>query len=256
VQGEKCAVEVSAAIDGFNKLPKELLPDLLIIARGGGALEDLQGFNEESVVLAASRSAIPIISAIGHETDHTLLDLVADRRAPTPTAAAEFAVPVHLELEAQLKSFALRSTQALTAAQAARGERLQDNLTRLARAPEFIYRLEQRVDDLTRHLPSALKNRFSLAKEKLSGVSLTPFIQNMLKDKASALRQFSLLLNAVSYQKVLERGFALVLDENNHLTQKAEDTKIGQHLKIEFAHRKQIDVQRIQPAKQGKLFDG
>ena len=101
VQGERCAPEVAAAIRGFNAIrpggpiPR---PDLLIVARGGGSIEDLWGFNEEIVVRAAAASAIPLISAVGHETDTTLIDLAADRRAPTPTAAAEMAVPVRLEL--------------------------------------------------------------------------------------------------------------------------------------------------------------
>ena len=105
VQGERCAPEVAAAIRGFNALapggpvPR---PDLLIVARGGGSIEDLWGFNEEIVVRAAAESRIPLISAVGHETDTTLIDLAADRRAPTPTAAAEMAVPVRLDLLAAL----------------------------------------------------------------------------------------------------------------------------------------------------------
>jgi exodeoxyribonuclease VII large subunit len=105
VQGETCAAEVAAAIRGFNAIdalspfPK---PDLLIVARGGGSLEDLWGFNEEAVVRAAAESAIPLISAVGHETDWTLIDLVADARAPTPTKAAEWAVPKHSDLVLRL----------------------------------------------------------------------------------------------------------------------------------------------------------
>jgi exodeoxyribonuclease VII large subunit len=111
VQGETAPAEVAAAIRGFNALPAGGAiprPDLLIVARGGGSLEDLWSFNEEIVARAAAESAIPLISAIGHETDFTLLDFVADRRAPTPTAAAEIAVPVRSELRAALVDIGAR----------------------------------------------------------------------------------------------------------------------------------------------------
>src|SRR5436189_1818336 len=105
VQGETSAAEVTAAIQGFNTLPEGgpiPRPDLLIVARGGGSIEDLWAFNEEEVVRAAAASPIPLISAVGHETDTTLIDFASDRRAPTPTAAAEMAVPVRAELAAWL----------------------------------------------------------------------------------------------------------------------------------------------------------
>ena len=116
MQGERCAGEVSRAIAGFNALeaggaiPR---PDLLIVARGGGSLEDLWGFNEESVARAAAASGIPLISAVGHETDTTLIDYVSDKRAPTPTAAAELAVPVRHELAAWVNAQEARMSQAL-----------------------------------------------------------------------------------------------------------------------------------------------
>ena len=111
VQGQACAPQVARAIEGFNALPKGgpiPRPDVLIVARGGGSIEDLWGFNEEIVVRAAAASEIPLISAVGHETDTTLIDHASDQRAPTPTAAAEIAVPVHADLVAHLSNLNAR----------------------------------------------------------------------------------------------------------------------------------------------------
>jgi len=133
VQGAACAPQVARAIAGFNDLsPGGALPrpDLIIVARGGGSVEDLWGFNEEAVVRAAAGSAIPLISAVGHETDTTLIDFAADRRAPTPTAAAELAVPVRADLLAWTRGMDERLTRALTQGLARRRERVRD----LARA--------------------------------------------------------------------------------------------------------------------------
>src|ERR1700687_4826565 len=116
VQGETCAAEVAAAIRGFNALPaggRLPRPDVLIVARGGGSLEHLWGFNDEIVVRAVAASAIPLISAVGHETDWTLIDLAADARAPTPTKAAEWAVPKHSDLVLRLAEWTLRARQSV-----------------------------------------------------------------------------------------------------------------------------------------------
>ena len=160
VQGAKCAPEVTRAIEGFNKLtPGGALPrpDLLIVARGGGSLEDLWGFNEESVARAAAASGIPLISAVGHETDTTLIDYVADRRAPTPTAAAELAVPVRMELMAWADEQGARLSRALSQGVGLRSQRLRDLSRALPRPETLVASARQRLDYAGDRLPAALR---------------------------------------------------------------------------------------------------
>lgn len=160
VQGEACAPQVTAAIQGFNamtpggSLPR---PDLIIVARGGGSIEDLWGFNEESVARAAGASDIPLISAVGHETDTTLIDYVSDIRAPTPTAAAEIAVPVRLELMASVDSYGARMAQALTSSVGSRKQRLGDVSRALPRREELTQVARQRLDITGGRLDTSLK---------------------------------------------------------------------------------------------------
>ncbi|SCM68571.1 exodeoxyribonuclease VII large subunit [Donghicola eburneus] len=179
VQGEKCAPEVARAIEGFNRLtPGGAMPrpDVLIVARGGGSLEDLWGFNEEIVARAAAASDIPLISAVGHETDTTLIDFVSDRRAPTPTAAAEIAVPVRTDLMFALDDFAARLGRGLTRGLDLRGQRLRDLSRALPRPERLVEPARQRLDYASERLPAALRRSVDARRLRLSeaGGSLRP----------------------------------------------------------------------------------
>jgi exodeoxyribonuclease VII large subunit len=186
VQGEGAAAQVAAAIDGFNALrPGGAVPrpDLLIVARGGGSLEDLMAFNEEIVVRAAAASTIPVISAVGHETDTTLIDFAADRRAPTPTAAAEMAVPVRLELLGEVAAKAGRLATSLR--RFYEGQRLRlDALRRGLPDPQSLIGLaQQRLDDRAERLVLALEGLVDRRRHALAACA------GRLADPRQALRQ-------------------------------------------------------------------
>ncbi|MEM1299144.1 MAG: exodeoxyribonuclease VII large subunit [Pseudomonadota bacterium] len=171
VQGEKCAPEVAAAINSFSALPEDRRPDVVIVARGGGSVEDLWGFNEEIVVRAAASSAIPLISAVGHETDTTLIDYAADRRAPTPTAAAEMAVPVRADLIAAIADLQARRLRAMAQGVERRRQRLSDLARALPRPAQLLAERRQRLDLAAASLP---KPALMLAdrKQRLENLSL------------------------------------------------------------------------------------
>lgn len=171
VQGDSCAREVARGIEGFNALapggdpPR---PDLIIVARGGGSIEDLWGFNEELVVRAAAASDIPLISAVGHETDTTLIDHAADHRAPTPTAAAEAAVPVRSELLADLQGAAARLANAHVRSLDGRRQRLRDLARALPRATSLLEAPRQRLDMWSERLPRTLARAVQRRRLRLS----------------------------------------------------------------------------------------
>ncbi len=234
VQGETSASEVSKAIEGFNALPENLKPDLLIVARGGGSIEDLWSFNEEIVVRAAFASQIPIISAVGHETDYTLIDLVADLRAPTPTAAAEFAVPVLNDLDYTINVLA---------------KRLQNQIE--GTVNQYI----QRIDDLSFRLAGSLPNLLKQKTVHLSHITLDrikptkilkyKFLQynnlatNLLAKSTKLLLPLdhklslcSSLLLSLDYNNVINRGFAMIRTDQGKIVSSVDDAKKSSTLQV------------------------
>jgi exodeoxyribonuclease VII large subunit len=174
VQGAACAPEVARAIRGFNALPEGgpiPRPDVLIVARGGGSLEDLWGFNEEAVVRAAAESVIPLISAVGHETDTTLIDYASDRRAPTPTAAAEMAVPVRLDLLNWVRQQDGYMTRAARQGVATRRQRLGDLSRGLPRPEMLLEAPRQRLDRAVLQLGPALRQAAQVRRRQLDQLS-------------------------------------------------------------------------------------
>lgn len=211
VQGAKCASEVANAIRGFNAmtaggaLPR---PDLLIVARGGGSLEDLWGFNEEAVVRAAAESDIPLISAVGHETDTTLIDFASDYRAPTPTGAAEKAVPVRLDLLAWLRQQEGILTRGITGGMQARRQRLTDLGRALPRPEALMEPARQRLDLASLRLAPALVSRTQEARARLDRVSsrLDPALDRAVASKRLALGQRAAGLTPARLANVVRQG--------------------------------------------------
>jgi len=185
VQGEACAGQVAAAINGFNALPEGGAiprPDVLIVARGGGSVEDLWGFNEEIVVRAAATSGIPLISAVGHETDTTLIDLAADMRAPTPTAAAEMAVPVRADLLASLAGLDQRRQGAAARMLSQRSQRLRDVARALPSPESLLAERRQRLDHAADTLPRALRHLTQQKRLALGAGRAGRFGQSLLRE--------------------------------------------------------------------------
>ncbi|UXN02574.1 exodeoxyribonuclease VII large subunit [Bartonella sp. HY406] len=194
VQGETSGQEVANGINGFNRLDTSGTiprPDVLIVARGGGSLEDLWGFNDEAVVMAAAQSTIPLISAVGHETDWTLIDYVADMRAPTPTGAAEFAVPVKSDLEAHIATLNARLESIMRRNFDYRRQKLT-GLTRALPSVDQLFALpRRRFDEAAQRLNRALMNnlaqkqyRFETSKKRFSANTISRLIDNKKRELA------------------------------------------------------------------------
>lgn len=234
VQGDRCAPDVARAIAGFNALPPDgpvPRPDLLIVARGGGSLEDLWGFNEEIVVRAAAASTIPLISAVGHETDTTLIDYASDRRAPTPTAAAELAVPVRLELIAALEGLGARLSRSAAQGVAQRHQRLRDLARALPRADELVSRPQQRLDGLNARLLSALRRRSDLARAKVSAVQGR--FQPAILLRATDRKRDSLRDRSQRLDRVLPRQFRSADQHYQRIQARLSSTILVRKLAVE-----------------------
>jgi exodeoxyribonuclease VII large subunit len=263
VQGERAAGEVAAAIKGFNALKADgplPVPDVLIVARGGGSIEDLMAFNEEIVVRAVAESRIPLISAVGHETDTTLIDLVADRRAPTPTAAAEMAVPVRAELLSQTMDLERRYLRAFSRAMSERRQKLGSLARVLPRAEQLFAQPRQRLDVASDKLGNALNRNLvshrthflesaallrprpiarhvevCLQRTNVLGQRLTQSHRSHLAAARKRFESLGRILESVSYRAVLSRGFALVRGEDGKLKRAAAAIRPGERLELAFA---------------------
>lgn len=261
VQGEGSASQIANAIDKFNKLTDQTIvkkPDLLIVARGGGSLEDLWSFNEEIVVRAVFNSAIPVISAVGHETDTTLIDFVSDLRAPTPTGAAEKSVPVRDDLRARIGELDLRLKTSFFNKMNINKDRL-NSLIRLLGKPDQIFdNKNQKLDFVFKDIENLFKTIFTEQKNKITQYTqkLTPpkvlinnldskiqlldtkfnnYLGILIKNKVTKLNFLSQLLEASSFNRVLDRGFALVMNDKGKPIKLSKEVPKKSNIKIKFA---------------------
>jgi exodeoxyribonuclease VII large subunit len=213
VQGKGAAPDIAQAVADLNRLGK---PDVIVVGRGGGSLEDLWAFNDERVARAIAASDVPVVSAVGHEIDFTISDLVADRRAPTPTAAAAMVVPDQRELSAWLDRTALALRLAIQRQIGVRREQLAAQARHLRHPREVLKALQQRLDELSERAVHAVTSRIRFAQQRLRG---------------GAER-----LQALSPLAVLQRGYSIARRvEDGRVIRDAADLKGGEHLRLTFA---------------------
>ncbi|GJL85559.1 MAG: exodeoxyribonuclease 7 large subunit [Micavibrio sp.] len=277
VQGDGAAEQIAAAIKEFEAI--EPRPDVLIVARGGGSLEDLMAFNEETVVRAAADCAIPIISAVGHETDTTLIDYAADLRAPTPTGAAEMVVPVRSNLLVQISEDQARLVSSMTRLLSEHRHRLEAQAKGLGDPARLLEIKTQNLDHLgdkmtgifkqylsekksgARELGARLyhpKDRIEEAKRNLTNWTerMAVLGKKLIEKKQNELKNMASILDVLSFESVLERGFVVVRGADNNLITEVEQTQAEQQIQLQFKQNKRIDVTvgktRIQPIKKKK----
>ena len=261
VQGDGSASQIANAVDKFNELTDQTIvkkPDLLIVARGGGSLEDLWSFNEEIVVRAVFNSTIPVISAVGHETDTTLIDFVSDLRAPTPTGAAEKSVPVREDLRGRIGELELRLKSSFFNKMNINKDRL-NSLIRLLGKPDQIFdNKNQKLDFVFKDIENLFKTIFAEQKNKImqytqklippkvlinnldSKIQLLDtrfnnYLGILIKNKVTKLNFLSQLLEASSFNRVLDRGFALVMNYKGKPIKLSKEAPRKSNIKIKFS---------------------
>ena len=272
VQGQGSAEQVAAALRGFSQMTGADRPDLVIVARGGGSIEDLWAFNEEVVVRAIADSTIPVISAIGHETDTTLADFAADWRAPTPTAAAERAVPVREELLAQLGELTLRQRRAVVRPVILGKERLEARVQRLPRPEALLASHIQRLDDFGERLRRGLAERASVARarlqdsagrlslpllrgrieragERLAAARLVPaLVLRRIAESRTAVDGLARMAEQLSPAQVLRRGYAIVRGDGGKPVMSATEARSAAALELEFSDGR-LSIGGVAPAR-------
>ena len=260
VQGDGAAEKIAEAIKCFDSLKEGDVvprPDVLIVARGGGSLEDLWPFNEEVVIRAVYDCSIPVISAVGHETDTMLIDYVADKRAPTPTGAAEFAVPVKAELMAQLKMLDARHITAFKRLLNILSQQVQGLSRGIVNLNQVISEYRQRFDERVERLNNAFLHYLSNKKRDLLLLSFKPYyLQNLIEKKKIMLQNFAQRLSAVSIEQVLKRGFAWVTNRHFKTVYDATNAKKSGELNIRFIDGiVKTKIAEVRDARQFDLFD-
>nr|WP_315477590.1 exodeoxyribonuclease VII large subunit [uncultured Sphingorhabdus sp.] len=275
VQGEGSAAQIARAVRGFSAMPQDgpaTRPDLVIVARGGGSIEDLWAFNDEAVVRAVADCTIPIISAVGHETDTTLCDFAADLRAPTPTAAAEIAVPVRSDLLQRVGQFGLRMSNTVRKRVDLAAERLEAQRRLMPKLPDLAAPHQQRTDDLAERLRQSLRTRVGKAEIAYSApaMMLHPRLLNRRVEQGQQrLDALTRLAGSLHPEAPLKRGFARVTNADGktimtrdaalkagEVTLRFVDGEVGGLVHGAAASRP-APPKSVKPAiNQGNLFDG